>query len=138
MPCAFRVVVEWRYPSVNSLIIVDCFTPLRPRLEGSHLHEILEHSSMTITLDRYSHVIPAMHREAAQTMDSLLGSPYLEPEATKITPEEERNGAWGQGRVDSRSEIHGSSASALGGRTRRPVIQLVIHGTRISNRRIDY
>jgi integrase len=35
--------------------------------------EMLGHSTVAITLDVYSHVTPAMHREAARTMDSILG-----------------------------------------------------------------
>ncbi len=35
--------------------------------------EMLGHSTIAITLDLYSHVTPAMHREAARAMDELLG-----------------------------------------------------------------
>jgi pimeloyl-ACP methyl ester carboxylesterase len=52
------------------------------------VQEMLGHSSITITLDRYSHVIPAMHRQAANTMDDLLGglpSPQKEPITQEIT-----------------------------------------------------
>jgi integrase len=35
--------------------------------------EMLGHSTVAITLDVYSHVTPAMHREAAHVMDELLG-----------------------------------------------------------------
>jgi integrase len=34
--------------------------------------EMLGHSTVAITLDVYSHVTPAMHREAAKVMDELL------------------------------------------------------------------
>jgi integrase len=34
--------------------------------------EQLGHSSIVITLDRYSHVIPTMQRDAAKVMDDLL------------------------------------------------------------------
>jgi integrase len=34
--------------------------------------EILGHSSVSFTLDRYSHVIPTIQREAARVMDELL------------------------------------------------------------------
>jgi integrase len=37
--------------------------------------EMLGHSTVAITLDTYSHVLPTMHREAAQVMDDLLGAP---------------------------------------------------------------
>ncbi len=37
--------------------------------------EILGHSTIAITLDTYSHVTPAMHREAARMMDELLQEP---------------------------------------------------------------
>ena len=36
--------------------------------------ELLGHSSITITLDTYSHVIPAMQKEAVKAMEGLLGS----------------------------------------------------------------
>ena len=35
--------------------------------------EMLGHSSVTITLDRYSHVLPTMQDDAARRMDALLG-----------------------------------------------------------------
>jgi len=34
--------------------------------------EMLGHSTVAITLDVYSHVTPAMHREAARVMDKIL------------------------------------------------------------------
>lgn len=34
--------------------------------------EMLGHSTVAITLDVYSHVTPAMHREAARVMDELF------------------------------------------------------------------
>lgn len=34
--------------------------------------EMLGHSTVAMTLDVYSHVTPAMHREAARVMDDLL------------------------------------------------------------------
>lgn len=44
---------------------------------GTHVKlvsEMLGHSSIVITLDTYSHVLPTMHDEIADTMDALLGS----------------------------------------------------------------
>lgn len=44
---------------------------------GTHpkiVQELLGHSSIALTLDTYSHIIPTMHSEAASTMDALLGS----------------------------------------------------------------
>ncbi len=35
--------------------------------------EMLGHSTVAITLDVYSHVTPAMHRQAALAMDQVLG-----------------------------------------------------------------
>ena len=35
--------------------------------------EMLGHTSVAITLDRYSHVIPTMQEDAARRMDALLG-----------------------------------------------------------------
>jgi hypothetical protein len=34
---------------------------------------MLGHSTIVLTLDTYSHVIPTMHAEAAETMERLLG-----------------------------------------------------------------
>jgi hypothetical protein len=34
---------------------------------------MLGHSTVTLTLDTYSHVTPALHKEAADHMDALLG-----------------------------------------------------------------
>lgn len=36
--------------------------------------EILGHSQMSTTSDRYSHVVPELQREAASRMDAILGS----------------------------------------------------------------
>ncbi|MFN2582000.1 MAG: tyrosine-type recombinase/integrase [Candidatus Dormibacteria bacterium] len=36
--------------------------------------ELLGHANVSITLDRYGHVTPAMRREAAHRLDALLGS----------------------------------------------------------------
>jgi integrase len=43
---------------------------------GTHpkvVSEMLGHSTIVLTLDTYSHVIPVMHSEAADTMERLLG-----------------------------------------------------------------
>ena len=34
--------------------------------------EMLGHSTITLTLDTYSHVIPAMHGDAAAAMDAVF------------------------------------------------------------------
>lgn len=39
------------------------------------VQELLGHATVAITLDVYSHVAPAMHRQAAQKLDALLGEP---------------------------------------------------------------
>jgi integrase len=36
--------------------------------------EMLGHSSVNITLETYSHVLPGIHQQAAATMDAILGS----------------------------------------------------------------
>lgn len=38
------------------------------------VQELLGHSQITLTLDTYSHVIPTLQREAAKTMDTLVGN----------------------------------------------------------------
>ena len=37
------------------------------------VQDLLGHSTVTLTLDTYSHVTPALHKEAADQMDALLG-----------------------------------------------------------------
>jgi integrase len=39
------------------------------------VQDMLGHSTVTLTLDTYSHVTPALHKEAADHMDALLGNP---------------------------------------------------------------
>ena len=39
--------------------------------------EMLGHSSVSITLSIYAHVLPHMQQSAVQAMDTLLGSPEL-------------------------------------------------------------
>src|ERR1700674_338361 len=46
-------------------------------IRGVHpkvVQDMLGHSTVTLTLDTYSHVTPALHKEAADHMDALLGS----------------------------------------------------------------
>jgi integrase len=46
--------------------------------QGVHpklVSEMLGHATVAITLDTYSHTTPAMHREAANVLDELLGRP---------------------------------------------------------------
>jgi integrase len=38
------------------------------------VQELLGHSQISVTLDLYSHVLPAMHHETARTMDRLFGA----------------------------------------------------------------
>jgi integrase len=35
--------------------------------------EVLGHKDVDITLNRYSHSLPTMHREAAERLDAILG-----------------------------------------------------------------
>lgn len=39
------------------------------------VQEMLGHSTVTLTLDTYSHVTPSLHQEAADQMDAMLGRP---------------------------------------------------------------
>jgi site-specific recombinase XerD len=38
------------------------------------VQEMLGHSTITLTLDTYSHVAPALHEEAARQMERLFAS----------------------------------------------------------------
>jgi integrase len=45
--------------------------------QGVHpklVSEMLGHATVAITLDLYSHATPAVHREAANMLDTLLGN----------------------------------------------------------------
>jgi integrase len=45
--------------------------------QGVHpraIMELLGHSSITVTMNTYGHVLPAMMRDAADKMDAILGS----------------------------------------------------------------
>ena len=45
--------------------------------QGVHpklVQELLGHSRISMTMDTYSHVMPALHREAADKMDAMLGA----------------------------------------------------------------
>ena len=55
-------------------------------LNGVHpkvVSERLGHSSISITMDTYSHVIPSVDREAAEGLDALLESAREKLRATK-------------------------------------------------------
>jgi integrase len=45
------------------------------------VQELLGHSSITLTLDTYSHVTPAMQRESADAMNTILRA-KMEPHAS--------------------------------------------------------
>lgn len=46
---------------------------LKENVHPKIVQELLGHSSITLTLDTYSHVIPSMQQEAADKMDDLFG-----------------------------------------------------------------
>ncbi|GEM_PF-4206101 len=50
-------------------------TPLNGRrsIQPKIVSEVLGHGNISITLDLYSHVLPAMHHEAAAAMDAIMG-----------------------------------------------------------------
>ena len=43
------------------------------RIPAKVVQEMLGHSDIRMTLDVYSHVLPEMQAEAAESLDSLLG-----------------------------------------------------------------
>lgn len=60
---------------------------------GTHpkkVQELLGHSSILLTLDTYSHVLPSMHQEIASQMDKLFEAADDEPfggrDADRIQP----------------------------------------------------
>lgn len=46
---------------------------LRNRIPAKVVQEMLGHSTVSMTLDTYSHVLPDMQSEAAASLDRLLG-----------------------------------------------------------------
>lgn len=55
---------DWRHTAATLLLAADT----HPKV----VSELLGHATITLTLDTYSHLIPAMHEQAATTMDALL------------------------------------------------------------------
>lgn len=56
-------------------------------LAGVHpkiVSERLGHSSIVITLDTYSHVIPSLQRESADRLDAVLFTPTSERDVTPL------------------------------------------------------
>ena len=54
--------------------MTQCATPLLPAdVPAKVVSERLGHSSITLTLDTYSHVLPTMQRRAADLMRQILG-----------------------------------------------------------------
>ena len=61
--------------------------------QGVHPHvvmELLGHSQIAITMKTYSHVAPALRKEAADKMDAALG--LAKPVATSLVTKAEVNG----------------------------------------------
>jgi integrase len=45
--------------------------------QGVHpkvVSEMLEHTTIALTLDTYSHLVPVLHAQAAAVMDAVLGA----------------------------------------------------------------
>lgn len=54
-------------------------------LKGTHpkvVQEVLGHSTISITLDLYTHFVPSLQKGAIKAMDELLGTPRLDPTTT--------------------------------------------------------
>jgi integrase len=47
---------------------------LAQNVNPKFVQELLGHSQITVTMDLYSHVLPAMHQEAARTMERVFGT----------------------------------------------------------------
>jgi integrase len=43
---------------------------IHPKIVG----DLLGHATVSLTLDTYSHLLPAMHQQAAAAMDALLSA----------------------------------------------------------------
>jgi integrase len=54
---------------------------LRAGIHPKIVSERLGHSSISITLDVYSHALPSMQREAAEAVAALVVEPALESKA---------------------------------------------------------
>jgi integrase len=63
---------------------------------GTHpkiVQELLGHSSVLLTLDTYSHVLPALHREVAAQMDKLIGEHEDDGDGGEVEPLTVRRGS---------------------------------------------
>jgi hypothetical protein len=48
---------------------------------------MLGHSSITITLDRYSHLFPSAHEQLAERLDAtFVAAEFAEPAVVSVTP----------------------------------------------------
>jgi hypothetical protein len=63
--------------------------------------DVLGHSAITLTLNTYSHVVPALQTEAARRMDAALGW-RIDGSGTRIDHESEGGAAVGTGRAIER------------------------------------
>ena len=68
------------------------------------VQELLGHSSITLTLDTYSHVVRALHAEVARRMQSILGLPdgsKLAASSFSVVDEDQREDPPRQAKTDA-------------------------------------
>jgi len=54
------------------------------------VQDLLGHRTIVVTMDTYSHVMPVLHLQAVQTLNSLLASPSLPDEGRDTRPNDTR------------------------------------------------
>ncbi len=70
-----RRVVRWELPkiTVHGLRHTWATMALQAGVHPRVVQERLGHSTIAVTMNTYSHVVPALQEEAAERMDQLLG-----------------------------------------------------------------
>ncbi len=80
-----KLVCEKQKASLSRIRVHDLRHTAASQLlaEGIHprvVQEMLGHSTISLTLGTYSHVLPTLHKDAADRVDALFSKPRSEPE----------------------------------------------------------
>jgi len=67
------------------LALIDKLKPVTDR-DLNTIKDILGHSQISLTMNTYAHVLPAMKREAVRKMDELLSKAKLEADSQRKRP----------------------------------------------------
>jgi hypothetical protein len=72
---ALRICLAAEVPGNDPLVQRIAAYLLSLGVHPKMVQDMLGHSSIALTLNTYSHVVPALHREAASQMERLLSGP---------------------------------------------------------------